>query len=86
MKDIAATIHRAIYGHSDKANAPENRTAEWRAGYDVGCAPGIDTSEVIEAEWRARGTPTTGPSLQSFREWKRGMWAGRMQKTCAKFT
>jgi hypothetical protein len=81
MKDIAAMIHKAAYGHSDKANAPENQTEEFKRGYADGLTE-TETDELIEREWTRIGQPSH--EIQSFREYKRGMWAAKMQSTVAK--
>ena len=78
MKDIAELIHRATYGKTGNVNAAENDNAEFKAGYAIGMKAEAG-AELIEPEFIRRGRVYS----DGFREWKRGMWAGVMQKTTA---
>lgn len=82
MKDIAAQIHRGLYKKSDKANAPENQSDEWQAGYAAGLAHERGGASMIFEEWERRGKPDE--ISDGFAAWKRGMWAATMQKLMAK--
>lgn len=84
MNDISETIHRALYGASDKANAPENQGEEFRAGYAFGseCPHTIDA---ISDEYKRRGEPAfESRAFEFFREWKRVYWAAQMQRAVLK--
>jgi hypothetical protein len=83
MRDIAAMMHQGCYGKSDKVNATENQSEDFKAGYAAGSTD-ADPADLIPAEWDRRGEPDSGPELASFNEWKRGMWAASMQATVAK--
>lgn len=72
---ISASIARALYGRSDKANDQSNQSAEWQAGYKHGLHA-QDGGESITAEFERRGCVMS----DGFREWKRGMWAAVMQR------
>lgn len=83
-RDISATLARSLYQSSDKANAPENQSQDWQAGYAYGCAlsakqnSGIDH---IRAEYARRGSPDAeGDEWDRFKGWKRGFWAASIQK------
>lgn len=78
MRDIAAMIHKATYGHSDKANAPENQSKEFQEGYAAGLTD-VKTDELILQAWIRFGK--LGYETPLFREYKRGMWAAKMQRT-----
>lgn len=74
-KSISESCARALYGRSDKANAIENQSAEWQAGYKHG-STSQDGGESINAEFARRGCVMS----DGFREWKKGMWAAIMQR------
>lgn len=80
-RDIAALMHKGIYGKSDKANSPENQTEEFQRGYADGLTD-TETDVLIEREWTRIGQPTH--EIPTFREYKRGMWAAKMQATVVK--
>ncbi len=79
MKDIAESLHRAMYGKTGNVNAAENDNPEFQAGYAVGMKADAGR-ELIEPEFIRRGRVYS----DGFHEWKRGMWAGVMQRTTAK--
>lgn len=69
-----------MYGKSDKVNAVENDNPDFKSGYD--CAMGTPgTLDAIGDEWEQRGRPEEGDALAKFREWKRGFWAAKMQRS-----
>lgn len=77
--DVPDRIARALHGKGDKANAIENQTAEFQAGYAEGLTnQAANGLAAITAEWRRRGSPDE--LTDDFREWKRGYWAARMQR------
>jgi hypothetical protein len=85
MKDIAALIHRTLYDKSDKANAQENRNSQFQAGYEHGISENEGGTDLIAAEYERRNEPGVETvEFALFREWKRGFWAGRMQKSFTK--
>jgi len=71
-EDTAGRIHRDQYGHSDKANAPENQNREFQDGYRAGVDTlGEDTINMISEEAHLRAE--VGDDLsQGFEEWSRG--------------
>ena len=79
--DLSAKIAQWAYGKSDKLNAPCNQNEHFRAGYAVGSTKGRACSKtsvsLISEEWERIGCPDTLPD--SFKEWKRGYWAGVFQ-------
>lgn len=79
--DFPARIAEAIYKKSDKANAPENQTEGFHAGFRVGTGYAGGGLDRIEFEFRFNRKPEP-----EWEEWKRGFWAGKMQKTWAKVT
>lgn len=80
IESLASRLHRWTYGKSDSANAVENQSAEFQAGYKA--AMESDSDDLIYDEWQRRGSPTF--QTEDFREWKRGMWAFRLQQAEAK--
>lgn len=83
MKDIAAAIHRGLYGKSDKANSSENQGEEFQTGFAIGKE---NEPDCITSEYFRRGEPLPDTDeYHRFEEWKRGFWAGRMQETVVKF-
>lgn len=82
-QDFPERLARSVYGKTDKANAAENNNPDFQAGYRVGKDSTGLTSDYILHEWQQRGEPEgeDNPALIAFREWKRGFWAGRIQKS-----
>jgi hypothetical protein len=80
-ESLASKLHRWTYGKSDKVNAPENATAEFQAGYKA-ASEAKDHDDLILNEWIRRGSPQFQD--ENFKEWKRGMWAFRLQDAEAK--
>lgn len=76
-ESLASKLHRWAYGKSDAVNSPDNQTKEFQAGYRAAMLSG-DDDELIYDEWVRRGSPMVLD--ENFREWKRGMWAYRLQK------
>lgn len=86
-QDFPERLARSVYGKTDKANAPENNNSDFQDGYGVGKDSTSLPSDYILHEWQRRGEPDVdGSELSAFREWKRGFWAGRMQKTWLRTT
>lgn len=81
MRDIAADIHRVLHGGSDKANAPTNKDEDWQRGYKHGSEHEGSGLAAIHFEWRRIGSPKELPD--SFRQWKRGFWAAKVQRAFA---
>lgn len=84
--DLAAKIHRGIYGKCDKANSPDNSNPDFKAGYTAGMDSPRKSSglDLLTPEWERRGCPEQDTAeFEKFREWKRGFYAARMQRTCA---
>lgn len=77
-ESLSSRLHRYTYGKSDAVNAPENQTAEFQAGYKA-ASMADDAMDLVWDEWVRRGSPTV--QTEGFREWKRGMWAYRLQKS-----
>lgn len=80
MRDLAQLIHKGIYGKSDKANSPENQTEEFQRGFKFAMDNDeMESDQMIMQGWLMFGR--LGYETSEFREWKRGMWAARMQRT-----
>lgn len=79
--DFPSEIAKAVYRMSDKANAPENQTKGFQAGYSAGKGHSGSGLDRIEHEFRFARKPEP-----EWSEWKRGFWAGKMQKTWATVT
>lgn len=74
---IGHKIAMALTGKSDDPLHPDNKTNEdFLRGFDVGQRLPLGDSKlfIIEREWRRIGSPEVLP--QSFRDFKRGLWAG----------
>lgn len=84
--DLAAKIHKGIYGKCDKANSADNSNADFQAGFKAGMEhPSEGVTDLIPPEWKRRGFPEPETeAFDKFREWKRGLSAARMQIACAK--
>lgn len=80
LTDLAEKLALGIYGKTGRVNSPQNNNDYFRAGFAVGCEI-EDVMQAISQEWIRIGSPETPP--QSFKEWKRGLWAARLQKTVA---
>lgn len=79
--DIAERVALASYGKSGRANAPCNQNPDFQAGYAAGSTltgENGDAMMAIENEYARIGAPDVIPD--SFKEWKRGMWAAVLQK------
>jgi hypothetical protein len=72
-------VHRAMYGKSADIAAPENcDNAHFLAGRLVGLHWNSDCGlDAIADQWHAIGSPAELP--ESFKEWKRGFHAGRLE-------
>jgi hypothetical protein len=80
LMDLASKIHSSIYKQSDDPLAPSNRSNEdFLRGYDAGQKGNGKTLELIQLEWKRIGSPPVAP--QSFKDWKRGLWAGTFRET-----
>lgn len=81
--DLSETIQLALYKKSGIAS--KNTDPDFLLGYGAGKDSGDDSTGDIEREWRSRGEPVPPKfSWECFCEWKRGYWAARMQRACAK--
>lgn len=74
MNSISERIARVFHVLSDKANAPENQSPEWQAGYAHGLTR-TDGLTAIAVEFAKRHHIMS----DDFKEWKRGLWAGIRQ-------
>lgn len=85
MSDLAEKLHRALWGRSGRANAPGNQSEDFQAGFDA--ADERDDPALggqLTDEWNRRGQPEQfTPEWRRFSEWKRGLFAARMQRICA---
>lgn len=82
--DLAALIHRGIYGKSDKLNSVD-ATEDFKEGHKFGSEFPLNGNifDAFTDEWRKRGEPLPGTeSYECLQEWKRGACAARLQKTC----
>lgn len=77
MVSLAEAIAQASYGKSADPAHPDNTNADFQAGYKVGIV-GSQTNTAFEWEYAARGCPDplTPDEFASWKEWKRGYWAG----------
>lgn len=80
--DLAERIALGIYGKTDRANSPENANPDFQAGYQTGSESPLRPMDLITREFNRRGQPCPVPA--SFLEWKRGMWAAKMQTAVAR--
>ena len=82
--DLGAKIAQWSYGKSDKVNSPQNQSNGFQRGYKdrVKAATGIETLELITAEWVRIGRPKHTPL--EFKEYKRGLWAASFQTLFAR--
>lgn len=74
---IGYKIAMAFTGKSDDPLHPDNKTNEdFLRGFDVGqrLPKGDSALFIIHKEWEKIGSPEVLP--QSFRDFKRGLWAG----------
>ena len=79
MSTIGEQVARDVYGKSDLANAQENQTVDFQAGYRFAVDhPEMGSFEMIDMRYIEIGRPAT--VLPTFREWKRGMWAAVIQR------
>jgi len=75
-KTLSSKIHRGIYGKSDEPNAKENKNEYFQRGYQLGLNGKDEIADIITQNYVIWGKNDVG----NFREFKRGMWASRMQK------
>lgn len=69
--DLAAKIHKAMYGKSDKANSGDNQNPDFQAGFARGMQTDKKDSliELVPVEWRRRGEPDVDtPEWEQFKE------------------
>ena len=77
--DTAGSVHRKLYGKSDKANARENQGREFQDGYRTGAnSVGYGAMSVIKEELHLR-VEVGDDLMEGFDEWKRGFWSARSQ-------
>lgn len=80
---LADAIAKVTYGGlpTDPAD-PHNQNDDFQQGYVVGAERDLKKDregegfDSIQWEYVARLCPEHGPELDSFKEWKRGYWAG----------
>lgn len=78
-KMFAQAMADAVYAGSADPEHPDNNSQDWQDGYVVGLLRGnADNSgkHDIPTEYQRRGCPEDEDGLASFKEWKRGYWAG----------
>lgn len=79
---LVEKIHRALYGASqDPHHSDNNDNPDFLAGHLFGSHYDGETLAAIDEEWERRGSPF--PLPESFRQWKRGFWSGRLERSVA---
>ena len=73
MKNSSTIIHKSLYKKHDSPNASCNQSSFFQDGYKYG-------SDEMPKEWISKKWAKWEGSDDEWREWKRGVWAARLQK------